>query len=133
MPQAILPFIPAGATRLTERISVVNEDETWFYLVGTYPVFHHAADDTASFRMFTSQLYCQGRCKQVDIIRTFGVSTNSVKRAVKKYREEGIEAFYAPRRSRGANVITATVIEDAERLFAQGWARGDVADHLGVK
>jgi len=133
MPQAILPVIPAGATRLTERISVVRKDGKWFYFVGTCPVFQHAADDTASFRMFTSQLYCQGQCKQVDVIRTFGVSTNSVKRAVKKYQEGGIEAFYAPPKGRAGTVITPKVIEDAERLLALGWARSDVAEHLGVK
>ena len=34
--------------------------------------------------MFASQLACQGMCKQVDIIRVFGVSKNSIKRSVKK-------------------------------------------------
>jgi transposase len=48
----------------------------------------------ASFRMITSQLYINGNCKQVDIVKAFGVSANSVKRYVKKYRKEGMEGFF---------------------------------------
>jgi transposase len=50
------------------------------------PVFTHDEKDIASFRMITSQFYVNGIISQIDIINTFGVSKNSVKRAVKKYR-----------------------------------------------
>ncbi|MFP3984385.1 MAG: putative transposase [Desulfurivibrionaceae bacterium] len=131
--QVILPYVSPGATQINEIISVVSKDDKWFYFVGNYPVFQHTVDDLPSFRMFTSQLYCQGQCKQVDIAKTFGIPKISVKRAVQKYREGGIKAFYAPRKGRGPTVITPEVIEDAERLFAAGWSRTDVAEHLDVK
>ena len=124
MPQTILPFLHAGANELSEKISVANQNDTWFCFVGCVPVFQHDADDLPSFRMFTSQLYCQG---------LFGVTDISVKRAVKKYVEGGIEAFYAPRNGRGPTVITPEVLEDAERLFAADWKRTDVAEHLDIK
>ncbi len=133
MPQLILPFVPPGATRINEIISVTNDDDYYRYFVGDRPIFQHPLGDLASFRMFTSQLYCQGECKQVDIIDAFGVSPSSVKRAVKKYKEGGAAAFYAPRKGRGPTVITPDVIENAERLFTQDWSRRDVAEHLGVK
>jgi len=101
--QALLPLIPDGATGINDRVSVVREDDEWTYFYGVDPIFRHPEGDRQSYRMFTAQLVCQGACKQADIVRTFGVSTNSVKRSVKQYREEGIASFYRPRKGRGAN------------------------------
>ena len=67
------------------------------YFCGVQPVFQHAENDRRAFRMFTAQLICQGVCRQVDIVRTFGVSKNSVIRSVNAYRTGGIGAFYARR------------------------------------
>ena len=84
MPQALLPLIPDGATGITDRISVVQGNHQWTYFCGVAPVFHHAQDDRRSFRMFTAQLVCQGSCRQIDILRAFGVSANSVRRSIAK-------------------------------------------------
>ncbi len=130
MPQALLPLIPDGATQVNDRISVVQQDRQWTYFCGVYPVFEHAEDDRASFRMFIAQLVCQGSCRQSEIIRTFGVSKNSVKRSVKKYREEGIESFFRPRRS---NVLTPPVVARAQELLYRGGSPSEVADELGIK
>ena len=131
--QALLPLIPGGATRINDRISVVRENQEWTYFCGTDPVFRHPEKDRRSFRMFTAQLFCQGACRQTDIIRTFGVSTNSVKRSVKKYREEGIAGFYRPSKARGPTVITEQIVVQAQELLNQGHARREVADQLGVR
>ena len=109
MPQALLPMIPSGATPISELISVVREGKEWTYFCGVQPVFQHAEDDRKSFRMFTAQLCSQGACTQAQIIRTFGVSRNSVLRSTKKFREEGIDGFYRPRRATGTSVMTAEV------------------------
>ena len=74
MPQALLPLISENASRISELISVVQQDGHWFYFCGTQPVFQHEEGDLRSFRMFTAQLCVQGACKQVDIIKAFGVS-----------------------------------------------------------
>ena len=92
MPQALLPMIPDGATQISDLISVVRQDKQWTYFCGVQPVFQHPEGDRRSFRMFTAQLCCQGVCTQAQILRTFGVSKNSVLRSVAKYRQEGIEA-----------------------------------------
>jgi hypothetical protein len=91
MPQALLPLVPAGATQINDFLSVVRQDTQWTYFLGVRPVFEHAEEDQRSFRMFTAQLICQGTCQPNEIVRTFGVSANSVKRSVKKFREQGIE------------------------------------------
>jgi len=133
MPQSLLPMIPEGASRISDLISVVRENGKWTYFCGVQPVFRHPEQDRRSFRMFTAQLVCQGACQQVDIIRTFGVSTNSVKRNVKKFREEGIEGFYGARKRRGATVLTAAVTAEAQRLLSAGQSRREVAEELAVK
>ena len=85
---------------------MVREKDQWIYFCGVQPVFQHAESDRRSFQMFTAQLICQGACRQVDIVRVFGVSKNSVIRSVNKYRAGGVKAFYTPRASRGASVMT---------------------------
>ncbi|MGA7501116.1 MAG: putative transposase [Isosphaeraceae bacterium] len=96
-------------------------------------MFQHAENDHRSFRMFTAQLICQGVCRQVDIVRAFGISKNSVIRSVNKYRAGGVNAFYTPRATRGASVMTPAVTAQAQQLLAAGWSLREVAERLGIK
>ena len=82
--------------------------------------------------MYTAQLCVQGACKQSEIIKAFGVSRSSVLRSVNKYREEGIEGFYKPRRTRSASVMTPQVIQLAEQLFAKGNSKVEIARELNI-
>jgi transposase len=133
IPQALLPLIADGATRISDWISVTRENGQWVYFCGVQPVFQHTESDVASFRMFTAQLICQGACRLVDIVRAFGVSKNSVIRSVNKYRAGGTEAFYTPRATRGASVLTPEVLAQAQQLLGAGWSRREVADYLKIK
>ena len=133
IPQALLPLIADGAKRISDVISVVRENGQWTYFCGIQPVFQHAENDHRSFRMFTAQLICQGACRQVDIVRAFGVSKNSVIRSVDKYRAGGVEAFYAARATRGASVMTPEVTAQAQQLLGAGRSRKEVAEQLGLK
>jgi hypothetical protein len=83
--------------------------------------------------MFTAQLCCQGACTQAQIVRRFGVSKNSVLRSVARYRQEGIDGFYRPRRVRGASVLTAEVAAQAQRLLDEGRTRREVGEELGIR
>ncbi len=128
-----MPLIADGATRISDLISVVHENGQWTYLCGAHPVFQHAENDRRAFRMFTAQLICQGVCRQVDIVRTFGVSKNSVIRSVNAYRTGGIGAFYARRAARGASVLTPEITAQAQQLLGMGWSPREVAEHLDLK
>ena len=114
-------------------MSVVCENGQWIYLCGVQPVFQHAQSDRRAFQMLTAQLICQGACRQVDIVRAFGVSKNSVVRSVNKYRAGSVNAFYAPRAARGASVMTPEVTAQAQQLLGTGWSPREVAEHLGLK
>jgi transposase len=132
MPQALLPLVAEDATRINDLISVVRQDGQWIYFCGTQPVFQHAEGDQKAFRMFTAQLCLQGAVKQADVFRAFGVSKSSVLRSVARYRQQGVQGFYQPRRMRGAPVMTVEVIQQARQFLAEGSSKAEVARQLDV-
>ena len=133
MPQMQLPLIPSGTKSINNIWSVDNMGERWTYFQGVAPVFAHDTKCLPSFRMFTAQLVCNGCCKQAEIVRAFGVSKSSVGRAVKKYREGGIAAFFQPRKGRAGSVITESVKARVEELLVSGVSAEDAAEELGIK
>jgi len=98
--QIILPCIPRGATEINNMVGVFRDDNTWTYFLGGYPIHSHKADDRKMFRLVTSQLIESGGCRQVDIIKTFGVSKSSVIRYQNLLRKGGSSAFFRPRKVR---------------------------------
>ena len=133
MPQLHLPMFPAGVTAITDELAFERRDGKIAYFNGQTAVFVHAEDDVATFRMITSQFCAHGHAKQCDIIRAFGVTSISVKRAVKLYRERGAKGFYAPRATRGSAVLTASVVAQIESLLVEGSSLADVAQKLDLK
>lgn len=133
MPQTQMPFFPEGVTHITPLLAFRKEDGRVTYFNGSMPVFVHADDDVASFRMITAQFYVNGNAKQADIVRAFGVSKISLKRAVKRYREAGPKGFYGPRTRRGPAVLTPPVLAEAQRLLDEGLESAEVADQLSIK
>jgi len=73
-PVVLHPLTPMGSTPLNDRISVVCRAGHCKCFCGVEPVFQHGESDHSSFRMFTSQLVCQGACKQIEILKAFGVT-----------------------------------------------------------
>lgn len=74
-----------------------------------------------------------GNARQADIVRAFGVTTISVKRSVKLYREKGPAGFYAQRPPRGPAVLIEPVVAEIEEFLAQGWSEAQIAERLGLK
>jgi hypothetical protein len=133
MPQLQLPIFPDGVTYITNQLAFKKEDGQVTYFNGTMPVFSHAETDIATFRMITSQFCVTGHVTQSDIIRAFGVTSISVKRSVKIYREKGPKGFYAPRVTRGAAVLVEDVVSEIEGRLAGGATPAEVAKTLGLK
>lgn len=133
MPQTLLPIFPAEATPINELISFCKRDGAVYYFHGCLPVFTHGEKDLKSFRMYTSQLVVNGTCTQAELVRALGISSISMKRHVKKLRAGGSQAFFAPRGKRKPRVLTAEVLQEAQKLLSQGQARSTVAKTLGLK
>jgi hypothetical protein len=131
--QLILPMIPDGATEINAHVCVWRGEDRWTYFLGTHPIYFHQGNDQRMFRLVTSLLIDSGACRQVDVLRTFGVSKNSVIRSLRKLRRGGAESFFKPRRGRrGGRVLTSEIIENAQRLLQQGCSRREVSDELSV-
>lgn len=133
MIQALLPIFPDETTRINDCLAFQKNDGHVYYFNATMPIFSHAEDDLNSFRMITSQFYINGNCKQVDIVKAFGVSANSVKRYVKKYRKGGIGGFFKKSSKRKHRVLTPEVMEQAQKLLTDGQSRSDVSKALNIK
>ncbi len=133
MSQGQLPIFPSGFTEITQTLAFKQEDQKVTYFNGLMPVFAHEEEDNSSFRMITAQFCVNGFVKQIQIARAFGVTPISVKRSVKRYREEGPAGFYKKRNTRGAAVLTSEVLKEAQRLFDEEGTISDVAQQLGIK
>src|SRR5687768_14702061 len=69
MPQVQLPVFPNGSIEINPALACRTEGEQVIYYNGHLPVFMHAKEDLASFRLFTAQLIVQGSATQGDIHR----------------------------------------------------------------
>jgi len=83
--------------------------------------------------MITAQFYLNGYVKQMDIVRAFGVTPISVKRAVKLFQEAGPQGFYTEKNKRGATVLTPAVLKQAQQMLDNGLEPNEVADQLSIK
>jgi transposase len=133
MAQLQLPVFPQGVTQLSTDLGVSCREGRVTYFYGTLPVFTHSEKDVKSFRLFTSQLYLEGKVKQANLVKVFGVSAISIKRAVKLYEATGPGGFWRPRPTRGPSVLRPEVLKQAQEQLDQGQRLQEVAAQLQVK
>ena len=134
MSQMVLPVFPEGVTMITPVLGFEKRDGQMYYFHGMIPIFTHAKDDIRSFQMFTSQLAVNGNCKQMDIVRAFGISVISMKRAVKLYREKGPSGFFKKRKAvKQPRVLTPSVLARAQALLDGRKTRTEAAEELKIK
>lgn len=133
MPQMLLPFFPAGVTRITDELAFMTEDGMVTYFNATMPVFQHGEKDIQSFKMIVSQFHVMGLVKQSEVVRAFGVNELLIKRAVKCYRAHGPQGFFAPRKGRGPGVLTEEVLGRVQDMLDQGETPTKAAQHLNLK
>jgi len=132
MPQVQLPIFPAGSVEINRELACRVEEVRVVYFNGQLPVFAHAKDDLASFRLFTSQLIVQGSATQGHVAGAFGVPLVAIKRATKLYRERGPGGFFVSRPRREGSKLNAEKLEQARALLAQGHALPVVSAQTGV-
>lgn len=133
MPQMHLPIFPEGATSINPDLAFERRDGRITYFTGAGPFASHDVKDVASFKSVIAQLCDLGAAKQAQITRAFGVTKNTVVRALRSYREKGQAGFYAERRTRGAAVLVPSKLEQAQELLDQGREVGKVARSLDLK
>ena len=132
MPQVQLPLFPAGTTHLNESLAVECRDGRVTYFNGHLPVFTHAQNDLAAFRLFTSQLVVNGSASQGDIRRAFGVPKIAVQRAVDRYRAGGAAAFFVAGAPRVGRRLTPEVLSRVQGLLDEGQSVPAISRQTGV-
>jgi hypothetical protein len=132
MPQVQLPLFPAGTTTINEHLAFQCQEGQVVYLNGHLPVFTHAADDLAAFRLFSSQLIVNGTATQSEIVRAFGVPLITVKRSVKKYRQRGAAAFFVPPPPQCGHKLTAEMLARVQALLDEGQELPAISRQTGV-
>jgi hypothetical protein len=132
MPQVQLPLFPAGTIQLNESLAVECRDGRVIYFNGHLPVFTHAQDDLAAFRLFTSQLVVNGSASQGDIRRVFGVPKIAVQRAVDRYRAGGAAAFFVAPKPRVGCKLSPEVLAQVQELLDQGQSVPAISRQSGV-
>ena len=96
------------------------------------PVFTHAQEDLAAFRLFTSQLIVNGSASQGDIRRAFGVPKVAVQRAVDRYRAGGAAAFFVPPQSRVGTKLTPEMLAKVQALLDERQSVPQISRATGV-
>jgi hypothetical protein len=133
MPQLHFPFFPEGMTHINANLAFAREAGRIWYHHGMAKIVSHKEDDYDAFKFTIAQFCALGVVTQAEAALAFGVTLTSVKRAVKLYHKAGNRGFYTARRTRGAAVLTAPVLRQAQELLDQGITLGEVADLLGLK
>src|SRR5207302_718633 len=132
MAQLQRPIFPAGVTPINHQIAIACESGKVVYVHGHLPVFQHGSEDLASFRLITSQMIASGTVRPSEIVRTFGVPLGTVKRYVKKYREQGAKGFFAVRRRRSASVLKEEMKARVQALLDTGQSVPEAGRELNL-
>lgn len=132
--QLLLPIFPSDTTLLNANVGVYERDGIVQYLVNGLPIYSHAKDDNDAFRYITSNFIYQGLCRHVDIERAFGVSEDSVSRALKKFETKGEAGFFGPDVRHGrAHKIVGVRRERIQAKLDKGQSVYSIAKEEGVR
>jgi transposase-like protein len=133
MKQGILPLIPSGASNIDGLFSVSRSATEVIWFQGCHPIRVHPVNDHASQRAMMAFLHEHGGVPQARLAQVLGVHANTVLASVRLYRQKGDAGFYEPTRVRGAEVMTADVIQRCNTLLREGQSRSEVAAAVGVR
>ena len=129
----LLPLFPPDLTLINEKIGFQKKDGRVYYFNGMMPIFSHHEKDLPSFRFITAQLVVLGNATQAQIVRSFGISTISMKRYVKRYRERGPAGFFEKPRRRGPGVLTKDIQQKVQSRLDEGMETSAMAKELKLK
>jgi len=133
MGQMVLPIFSPGVKEITSLLGYENRDGCIYYFLGQVPLFSHDVDDIQSFRYITSQLHISGHVTQRQIINAFGVPPITVKRSVKKLREEGISGFGKKVLLRSARVMDEEMLSKIQAMLDDAKSVPDIATALDLR
>jgi len=134
MPNTLFPVYPTGAMFINQKIAVKTVEKKVYYFNGDMPFYHHQQDNYKSFRFVTSQMIELENVKQIEIVKAFKVSKESVKRWVKIYRTKGEAGFFETRKGKKkGNVLNEEVINKVQTGLNLGKTPKAIGEELDIK
>jgi hypothetical protein len=119
---------------ISDVVCVENLNGTWTYSVYLWPIYTHEQSQRVQFRYIAATLINAGLCKQVEIVRAFGVDRKMLGRAQQQLRERGAESFFQKRPGRKAGtILTGERLAQAQQLLNEGLSRAEVSAELQIK
>jgi len=131
--QLLLPIFPKEAKLITPSLAVYEQKGEVYYMLSGMPIFTHEITDHQQFRYITSNLVHRGLCRQVDIVNTFHVSRDSVKRYLRKFDREGLAGFVEKdgRHGRSYKMTPDRLVRIQKRLN-KGESNSSIARQEGI-
>jgi len=109
-------------------------DEKVIYFNSGGPIYEHLKDDYQNFRFISSQMIALKQVQQVEIIKFFNVSKESVIRWSRKYKEKGAKGFFGTKEvSKRGNILTDAVLIQVQGLLNIGKSLKEIGDLLDIK
>ena len=131
--QLSLPIFPKDSHLITPSLAVYHQGEEVYYSHSGMPIFTHPSNDHSMFRYITSNLIHQGLCRQIDIINTFHVSSDSVRRYLRKFEKEGMGAFVEKEGRHGRSYkMTPERLSRIQRRLNKGESNNSIAKEEGI-
>lgn len=128
MGQLLLPIFPFDTQMITITLGVREQNGIVYYLHSGMPIFSHESGDLTMFRYITSNLLLQGLCKNQDIVDTFHVSIDSVRRWKRRLKEEGEEVFFGTETRHGrSHKLLPDVLERIQLKLDTGQSMYSIA------
>ena len=126
--QLLLPIFPHGTKLISDQLGVFEQDGQIHYLVNGLTVYSHAKDDLQSFRYITSNMLVHHLCTQSEVIKCFGVSEDSVRRSLNKYRNGKEQSFFSEEARHGhSHKLHKDVLEKIQKNLDQEQSVNSIA------
>ena len=133
MPQLLLPGFPDGASRIGPTLSILNKDDVVSYFAGADRLFWHKPSDADGQRQALAMFMSTGYVRPVDIERShLAIPHRTLMNWLHQYEMHGPASFYAPRRVRGATVMTDEVVRSCSDLLSSGKSIAYTARELNL-
>ncbi len=115
MPNTLFPVFPSDSKYINSKIAVKTIGENVYYFNDEMAFYFHHKDNYKSFRFITSQMVELKNVTQMEIVKAFDVSKESVKRWVKICRTKGESGFFGTRKGqKRGKVLTEEVLSKVQ-------------------
>ncbi|MBK7765698.1 MAG: hypothetical protein IPI44_06070 [Sulfuritalea sp.] len=111
MKQGFLPGFPHGAEKIGNGLSILEEDGTVTYFLGSDNYFSHAQGDRSGERFALTSLMANRHVRAADLERSsLGIPHRTLMNWMAQYRDAGPGSFYAEASHQKPRVMTPAVV-----------------------